>query len=557
MPKKHHHDFTKLGSQYSYSSTSASSKPSDGSSTSSKTVNERLEQLRREQAPKASIEKRNEVSAVLSSPTVPPHLRHLLSIPETAPPKPKIIRGQRALGRGRPPPGPAAPQSWLHMSRHAPRYFGNGSGAEETMKSTSSGGMRRARGRINLTMLDNDMPAFPRLGSLMDGALKTMARHWDSVLEYEQNNLATLPMALKSNLLSYIALYGPDNGIAVNSLKTLFLTNAELPDATGSYELELLDLSGLVGFLESLSLVELQKYWTLPSPQSQPDLSSDLAKLSIVEKPSADEQVLESWDDDPSIEASIPHGPVVNRFPNLTMLSLSNPSPTVSWKDLLSLSVHLPTLTHLSLAHWPLPTLTPNSQTAFVESKHARVHAGGSNFYSVMDDDWHEAANILRRLSNNTYCLRYLDLEGCSEWLAALVFSPNEVEGVALQASGETANSDHLGPGWNSSWSQLTHLNISQGWIPTDVATVQSLPSGLIACELLAYMRSEKVALRSSKGILKKWLVQDKQLQLYQVKRWLEREKEARRVASTIKALRSSVGGKFLFVEHGWDGKRV
>lgn len=461
------------------------------------------------------------------------------------------------------------------MSRHAPRYFGNGEG-ENAMKPSSSGGMRRARGRINLGSLDKDMAELPRARSLMDAAMKTMARHWDWVVEYEQNNLATLPVALKSNLMSHIALYGPDDGITAETLRTLFFNNAELPGATGSVELELLDLSGLVGFPDSLSLSGLQKYWMSPNVQTTSEVSIDLAKLSIKEDTAKDDQVLDSWEDDTPVEESVPYGPTINRFPNLTILSLSNASPTVSWKDLLSLSTHLATLTHISLAHWPTPTLTPNSKTAYVESKHIRVHAGGSNFYSAMDDDWHEAANILRRLSNNTYCLRYLDFEGCNDWLAALVFqsekdwehqwadahgfiaaanSGSRVQGMHNSFLDNATDRDSLGPGWNSSWSQVTHLNLSQGWIPTDVATVQSLPAGLIACELLAYLRSEKEKSNSPKG--KKWMQSDKLLQSYQVKKWLEREKEARRIAGTIRVLRTSVGGKFLLAEHGWNGKKT
>jgi hypothetical protein len=36
------------------------------------------------------------------------------------------------------------------------------------------------------------------------------------------------------------------------------------------------------------------------------------------------------------------------------------------------------------------------------------------------------------------------------------------------------------------------------------------------------------------------------------VQQWLQREKEARYVASTVRALRSSAGGAYCKFDHGW-----
>lgn len=43
--------------------------------------------------------------------------------------------------------------------------------------------------------------------------LREMARHWEYVREYEKNNLADLPTGMRMKLLSYIAVYGPDDGV--------------------------------------------------------------------------------------------------------------------------------------------------------------------------------------------------------------------------------------------------------------------------------------------------------------------------------------------------------
>lgn len=121
MPKKHQPNFKTTPSNYVHPSLGGSSSNSSRPTTppQTRTVNERLNQLRREQAAKAHPERRHEISAVVTQRTVPPALRHILNIPETAPPAPKP--GTRVRGR-RGPPGPAAPRSWLQSSTHAPEH---------------------------------------------------------------------------------------------------------------------------------------------------------------------------------------------------------------------------------------------------------------------------------------------------------------------------------------------------------------------------------------------------------------------------------------------------
>lgn len=582
MPKKHHTNYTKQAQALHNRPTSpkAQDGPGAGSSSTTTSVNQRLEQLRREQTPRATAEHRNAVSSVVSNPTLPPNVRHLLAIPETAPLKPKrgriFQRGERVpdgVSR-RAPAGPAAPMSWLHSSRHAPRNLRRVDENGQLPASTSSRGVRRARGRYNLSTMDRSLPDLPQPGSLMDTTMKSFARNWDWLVEYEQLNLATISVPLKATLLSYIALYGPDQGISIGSLRTLFLNDIELEGATGSKELGILDLSGLVGYPDSISLLEMHRYWiSAPREHGTADLASTMQATTLKEP-------LESWEDEENSDSSSSSIPKAmnSHFPHLTVLSLSNPASTVSWAHLLSLSQHMATLTHLSLAHWPTPSLTPNAKTAVVESRHGNVSLGASNLYSALDDDWHEAASILRRFSNNTYRLRYLDLEGCNDWLPALVWSGEDepsdhwatdrVRGAPSSPTTPHNGGDDApaglseGPGWNTSWAQLTHINISQGWIPTDTAAVRALPSGSLQIQLLNYLRwrstrtSENRKRERAISLLGRAVGAD-ELQTYQVKRWLEKEKEARRIAGTIRAIRSSAGSKWIEFEYGWDANAV
>ncbi|KAF2454008.1 hypothetical protein BDY21DRAFT_110331 [Lineolata rhizophorae] len=114
MPKKHHHTYkTSSSNTYvhpSFRSASAGSPSNVDSSANAKSVNERLQQLRLEQTPHASRERKSQLASLATQRTVPPLQRQLLGLPETAPPPPKA-GGARRRGRG--PPGPAAPQSWL------------------------------------------------------------------------------------------------------------------------------------------------------------------------------------------------------------------------------------------------------------------------------------------------------------------------------------------------------------------------------------------------------------------------------------------------------------
>lgn len=120
MPRKHAPAYTlvKPSNIHPSSHGSRASTPPEPQS-----VNQRIQQLRREQAPRPTPEQRDELTSVVSSRTVPPDLRRILQIPEVNAPKPKPgLRSRRTVGEARAPPGPAAPNSWLLASRYAPDY---------------------------------------------------------------------------------------------------------------------------------------------------------------------------------------------------------------------------------------------------------------------------------------------------------------------------------------------------------------------------------------------------------------------------------------------------
>lgn len=543
----------------------------------SRSVNERLAQLRAEQAPRPTIEHRNEIASLATAHSMPPALRQILNIPETAPPNVRSRR-QRIIHGRRAPPGPAAPESWLALSQHAPAHLGaqrrNGIGkAAEDMRHISTSFHK-------LSKL-GDLHPLPTSGSLVDKTLKAMAVHWDSLVEYEQFNLSALPPALKASLLSYIGLYGPKEGITSHDLKVLFLSEHEMPGATGSEEVSRLDLTGLIS--QSFAINDLRKFLIKNNEidaefvREQEGLSLEANLQEHHTNLACRNPVLDSWEEDLASSGPTLTSPIIGpRFPNLTRLSLANAGAYASWHQLLLISPQLSTLTHLSLAYWPTPNETPNSKGSFINHNHVRIPIGGTHLYSEIDDDWQDPANILRRLSNNTYSLKWLDLEGCNEWLPALTWTQDSFRGpdrwvdrafgragpstqttsaaATINAFEELQNPLVVrGPDWNGSWAQVTHINVSQGIIPCDAASVRSRPATVIAAELLFWLREKDV--RERKGTPLQYTSQLRKD--IHVPDWLEKESQARTLASTVRLLRKSAGGIFCSFDHGWSAPVV
>ena len=297
----------------------------------------------------------------------------------------------------------------------------------------------------------------PTERSLEHYTLKELVKNWEWHKEYDQFYLATLPRRYKEALLSYVSAY-TDRGMDCQGLQVLFLDETELDGATGAENITHLDLGTAIG--RALNLKELKDALTKKPTTSNPTSTGkqeipaswdeDRTIASVAPTATGGEDVPESWDEDTTLALPL----FVARFPALTHLSLSHPA-VASWKGLLALAPHLATLTHLSLAYWPVPCVTPNSKTAYRESPAGNIDYGASNFYSSSDGDLSEAAGVLKRLSRSTYCLLWLDFTGCSDWIHAL------------------GRQD--GPEWHGAWRGLETVKVGQGWIPRCLETESSL----------------------------------------------------------------------------------
>ena len=279
-------------------------------------------------------------------------------------------------------------------------------------------------------------PRLPGRGSLMDMVLRRFALDWEWQRLYCQYHLYELPTRLRIALVVYLGTYAQE-GVSLRDLQAVLLPPPDVPEYQNDPALapsvmnesfSYLDVSGSVG--RSLKLREL----------------SDL----LFPREAEDMGVQNSWDEPEQAPANIPRA----LLPNLTHLSLAlDPEcpHAVSWRHLLAFATHLSGLTHLSLAFWPEPNLTPNAQLATVVSPQTgrAVQYGGTGPYShSLDDDWEEQVLVLRRLSRSLYGLEYLDLTGCGAWFPAL---------WATAGEGDTVD-------WAGAWGKLATLVMYPGY---------------------------------------------------------------------------------------------
>lgn len=340
------------------------------------------------------------------------------------------------------------------------------------------------------------------------------------------------------------------------SFKILF-QNEEGMGTAGWDETHFLDLTDLLN--EHFTVNDVIKCMRRPTLPWTPDIKTlhITDGASSPSKGTAPTEVVDSWDeetDEPPAPAPAP--PLSAKlltpcFTYLTRLSLAHPGQRASWPELLRLATHLNKLTHLSLAYWPRPSLTPNATTTSMVSKHTSVSLGGSHFYSDLDDDWHEATNILRRFSIATYSLQWLDLEGCS-WLKALTWrsattqSLNAGEGEGAESSWSVSTA-LPGPDWNDAWRRITYLNVFQGWIPGDSQSLQNMPAGIVPVQLLRWLREH----RDEEDVKGRLNMHDSG---HVVAEWVHREKMARSVGAEIQAARKKGEGVWCKVDFGWGG---
>ncbi|OWP04578.1 hypothetical protein B2J93_4857 [Marssonina coronariae] len=370
------------------------------------TVNDLISSLR-----KSTTSSPASAAATITTPTLPPQIRHLLSQPETPLPRARIRRPFDANGR-RIPPGPSAPSSWLESSR------------------------------------------------------------------YRLKNILTIP-SIEDESFEFDA--GEHNSAIFR-----------------------IDLSGAMG--NSLFFKQLIELVQIPELPVEAD-SSDL-----------------SWDDN-SLSRSL--SPII---PNLTHLSLSHPASSVSWPRLLSFAKHVPNLTHLSLAFWPVPALTPNAQNTVVQSKYGQeFQYGATNYYShSLENDFREAAEVLRRFADRLSGLQYLDLTGCSEWVRALRW---------IGVDGNDRSVD-----WENQWIKLHTLILGNGTALSeesefgDVARfVMAYREAMITEDMLRFwMRKSK-----NKGRVRTWISIQKDDWAQYEQLWLSGGSEDERKRSALMGLDS------------------
>ncbi|EGE08738.1 hypothetical protein TEQG_07696 [Trichophyton equinum CBS 127.97] len=434
MPKKHKSPSIKP-TPAAHPSLQSTRSPNHGqTATGQSSVNEILQQMRN-----ASSNATGSRQARLAPRTVHPSLRNILELPETPPPRPRPTTSRQAIGqrRVRRTPGPPPPLSWITPNT-----------ASDAGLDTPGGGTLRSRGFKFGRRLDRLPGArIPPEDSLLHTTLRFMARNWDWHLIYDGTFLSTLPVSIRQLLLTYISVYTDhlSMGVKMKGLEPLFL--AQESGSEDNAEVTRLDLGFSIGYW--LNLKQLSKLIKGNIPKHRESTS-----------------VPTSWEEEADLETQSPSphtpGPLeVAAFGNIKFLSLASPAPeSASWVSLMKLLSHVPTLTHLSLAYWPTPTLKPNALTASVS--HPKHHSlsfqyGASDVYSSYENNWTEASIVLAKLSRVTYGLKWLDLEGCTEWIPALCWNGIDVYGQVHSASG---------PEWNGSWRGIEWIGLGPGWVP-------------------------------------------------------------------------------------------
>ncbi len=530
MPKKRTFNFKQLQGPKPPAAT-------NGESSTKPSVNERLSELRKLEGKDAAAKKRLLADSA-NQRSVPQDVQKVLGVPESAPPKPK--RAVRTRERLR-TPGPAPPKSWL-------------AGGSRWWTSTLAmrGGRTSIRKRADLTNRSRPdrVLRFAQLTGLKDGpdleavhslthfALKSVAESWHLFDEEDYPALAEIPLRLRLRVISYIGFYGAP--LDVQALDALL---------TGVEQVQALDLAGLIGH----SNLTVKKVAKLIDRDEGP--VADHARDSVVD----------SWDAEDSLEAALAPSIRSSRFSNLTHLCLSHPGPAASWRDLLGLAKHAPQTTHLSLASWPRPTLTPNLSTATVSSTNSPdVTAGASHYYSGLDQDFTEPVSILRQLSSHLLCLQWLDLEGCPDWVPAfaqLAVGTAVVPHMAETSVGRddwTAYSSSAPSVLASNWKNLTYLRCAQGWLPRLLGVQYlherdtSIVDRLLIDGILKHLQRSETPSEAGQASMDMVDFEKKRARL-----WLETEYRLTYACMRINSARRAEGCRPLGMDFGWTVRNV
>nr|POF22282.1 hypothetical protein CFP56_36367 [Quercus suber] len=535
MPKKRKatfKDYASASSQHNSSLSAHHGIDSSSVGSSTQTVNQRLSALRTLPTAEANI-KKQQLADQANQRSVPPHLRGILGVTESTPPRPKF--GIRFRDRMR-TPGPPPPKSWLSSE---PAWRPSSiSGRRKKGKRPAEAERNRPELMFRFQKLaGEDVDVGAGNGCLSQMTLKRVAQSWEMLDEDDYPALLDVPVRLRLRLLSYLGFYGPTIDIAALQALT-----------QGSDVVGCLDLGGLAGH----GLLTLKRV-------------ARMIEMDRQQSTNGADDVADSWDLGLSNIEAIALPPSMPRFADLTKLCLSHPPSTILWQDLLNLSNHVPKITHLSLAHWPRPTLTPNLATATVSSQHGPdINAGGSNFYSAIESDREEPAALLRQLSSHTLCLQWLDLEGCADWSPALSLPIEQV----TQSRSSTLQSLHTNDVDDYHWSQfarnattifgdtwknVTYINLSQaGPLPTmsGIEAQQTRPSHIaLTQQLYSHVRTQQPSRQSPPPPVSR--------DVYGTEKrfaamWLERERRLACTASQINALRVQCKMDRVVADFGW-----
>jgi hypothetical protein len=382
-----------------------------------------------------------------------------------------------------------------------------------------------------------------------------MASNWNWHLDYDGEFLSELPTRMKMLLLSYIMVYAKDQQAPRNrgqGLRPLFSTQHEGEEwLNEDREVTRLDMSGALG------------HW-IGFRQLNGELmvsSSKEAQSSVIK---AEGNVPSSWDAESEEESGAPpipsllKSPVQTlRFENLRFLSLAHPNPgSASWVSLLNLLSHMSTLTHLSLAHWPVPTLTPNAINSRIRHPALRsltFSYGGTDAYSAYENNWAEASSVLRKLSRVTYCLKWLDLEGCGAWFGALSWDGIGPEGEIYTSPG---------PEWNTSWRNIEWVGLGPGWLPEgeDSGEYGNSPSRSLQASIhspLSLSPNRTTTSSISPDPALAWDVEEereKYLRAKEMEAYRDVLGRAKRVQDHVRAIRREEKGKWIRFSFGGDG---
>ena len=405
-------------------------------------VNDLISHLRRTQVPSSSdTPSPSRAQTFESSRSVPPSLRNVLDLPEAQAPRSRPnATPQTVIGRRRrPTPGPPPPESWLAGN--------NRDSSNEDFE------VSPAAQRVIYRLQRLPDVTFPEEGSLQHAVLKSMALNFALHLDYDGNFLLELPLHVRVRLFSYVASFGHAQQLAkrMKGLKPLLLTEVE-PAGNTDDEPDI-ELQSYVD--EDLKTSRLDLGCAMGNWLSFKQLTQILFGSKRPETATAQdriETIPESWEEHTAeysanvIPQSLSEG---LRFANLRYLSLAHPNKdSVSWDSLNRLLSRLSTITHLSLAHWPAPF---------------RGRAGDRPWYERHRSTG-ESSAILRTLCYNTYCLKWLDLEGCSDWISDLTWADCDAQGNIYPLTS-------TGPVWNKPWRDIEWINLAPGWNLVDLET--------------------------------------------------------------------------------------